>query len=204
MNYHIASFKAAYGTSSQLPASTRPEVSFAGRSNVGKSSILNKIMFRKGLAKVSQTPGKTATINFYDVDGVDFVDLPGYGYAKVAKSEKGRWSELIEGYFNQDRRFSLVVSLIDIRHDPSALDVHMAKFLWENDFPFAIALTKADKLSKNKCAQSIAALRRQLGFSRDEVEIIPISSANGSGIDDLKAALERRIKAYNNDESTEE
>lgn len=145
MNYHIASFKAAYGTSSQLPESTRPEVSFAGRSNVGKSSLLNKLMYRKGLAKVSQTPGKTATINFYDVDGTDFVDLPGYGYAKVAKSEKGRWSELIEGYFNQDRRFALVVSLVDIRHDPSALDMHMAKFLWENDFPFAIALTKADQ-----------------------------------------------------------
>ena len=127
MNYHIASFKAAYGTSSQLPESTRPEVSFAGRSNVGKSSLLNKLMYRKGLAKVSQTPGKTATINFYDVDGTDFVDLPGYGYAKVAKSEKGRWSELIEGYFNQDRRFALVVSLVDIRHDPSALDMHESR-----------------------------------------------------------------------------
>ena len=158
MNYHIASFKAAYGTSSQLPESTRPEVSFAGRSNVGKSSLLNKLMYRKGLAKVSQTPGKTATINFYDVDGTDFVDLPGYGYAKVAKSEKGRWSELIEGYFNQDRRFALVVSLVDIRHDPSALDMHMAKFLWENDFPFAIALTKADKLSKQAAGKQALSL----------------------------------------------
>ena len=87
MNYHNASFKAAYGTSAQLPESVRPEVSFAGRSNVGKSSLLNKLMYRKGLAKVSSTPGKTATINFYDVDGADFVDLPGYGYAKVSKSE---------------------------------------------------------------------------------------------------------------------
>ena len=95
MNYHNAAFKAAYGTSSQLPFSTLPEVSFAGRSNVGKSSLLNKLMYRKSLAKVSSTPGKTATINFYDVDGADFVDLPGYGYAKVSKSEKGRWSELI-------------------------------------------------------------------------------------------------------------
>ena len=95
MNFHNASFKAAYGTSEQLPASTGPEVSFAGRSNVGKSSLLNKLMYRKGLAKVSSTPGKTATINFYDVDGHDLVDLPGYGYAKVSKAEKGRWSELI-------------------------------------------------------------------------------------------------------------
>ena len=92
MNFHNASFKAAYGTSEQLPASTGPEVSFAGRSNVGKSSLLNKLMYRKGLAKVSSTPGKTATINFYDVDGHDPWICPGYGYAKVSKAEKGRWS----------------------------------------------------------------------------------------------------------------
>ena len=116
MNYHNVKFKAAYGTSAQLPTSKLPEVSFAGRSNVGKSSLLNKLMYRKGLAKVSATPGKTATINFYDVDGFDFVDLPGYGFAKVAKSEKDRWGELIAGYFNQERIFAPVVSLIDIRH----------------------------------------------------------------------------------------
>ena len=109
-----------------------------------------------------------------------------------------------QGYYNQDREFCCVVSLIDIRHPATALDVNMIEFLIAAELPFMIVCTKADKLSKNKCAQSIAALRRQLGFSRDEVEIIPISSANGSGIDDLKAALERRIKAYNNDESSEE
>lgn len=97
INFHNAKFCAAYGTAAQLPASSAPEVSFSGRSNVGKSSLLNKLMFRKGLAKVSSTPGKTATINFYDVDGVDFVDLPGYGYAKVSKSELSRWSDLIRG-----------------------------------------------------------------------------------------------------------
>ena len=158
MNYHIASFKAAYGTSSQLPESTRPEVSFAGRSNVGKSSLLNKLMYRKGLAKVSQTPGKTATINFYDVDGTDFVDLPGY------------------------RRFALVVSLVDIRHDPSALDMHMAKFLWENDFPFAIALTKADKLSKQAAGKQASAIRKKLDLPKD-IPFVVTSSSNGTGVD---------------------
>ena len=196
MNYHNVKFTAAYGTSKQLPPSTRAEVSFVGRSNVGKSSLMNKLFNRKKLAKVSATPGKTSTINF--------VDLPGYGFAQVSKSEKARWREMIEGYYNQDREFCCVVSLIDIRHPATALDVNMIEFLIAAELPFMIVCTKADKLSKNKCAQSIAALRRQLGFSRDEVEIIPISSANGSGIDDLKTALERRIKAYNNDESSEE
>ena len=204
MNYHNVKFTAAYGTSKQLPPSTRAEVSFVGRSNVGKSSLMNKLFNRKKLAKVSATPGKTSTINFFEAEWADFVDLPGYGFAQVSKSEKARWREMIEGYYNQDREFCCVVSLIDIRHPATALDVNMIEFLIAAELPFMIACTKADKLSKNKCAQSIAALRRQLGFSRDEVEIIPISSANGSGIDDLKAALERRIKAYNHDESSEE
>lgn len=204
MNYHNVKFTAAYGTSKQLPPSKRAEVSFVGRSNVGKSSLMNKLFNRKKLAKVSATPGKTSTINFFEAEWADFVDLPGYGFAQVSKSEKARWREMIEGYYNQDREFCCVVSLIDIRHPATALDVNMIEFLIAAELPFMIVCTKADKLSKNKCAQSIAALRRQLGFSRDEVEIIPVSSANGSGIDDLKAALERRIKAYNNDESSEE
>ena len=204
MNYHNVKFTAAYGTSKQLPPSTRAEVSFVGRSNVGKSSLMNKLFNRKKLAKVSATPGKTSTINFFEAEWADFVDLPGYGFAQVSKSEKARWREMIEGYYNQDREFCCVVSLIDIRHPATALDVNMIEFLIAAELPFMIVCTKADKLSKNKCMQNIAALRRQLGFSRDEVEIIPISSANGSGIDDLKAALERRIKAYNNDESGEE
>lgn len=204
MNYHNVKFTAAYGTSKQLPPSTRAEVSFVGRSNVGKSSLMNKLFNRKKLAKVSATPGKTSTINFFEAEWADFVDLPGYGFAQVSKSEKARWREMIEGYYNQDREFCCVVSLIDIRHPATALDVNMIEFLIAAELPFMIVCTKADKLSKNKCMQNIAALRRQLGFSRDEVEIIPISSASGSGIDDLKAALERRIKAYNNDESSEE
>ena len=204
MNYHNVKFTAAYGTSKQLPPSTHAEVSFVGRSNVGKSSLMNKLFNRKKLAKVSATPGKTSTINFFEAEWADFVDLPGYGFAQVSKSEKARWREMIEGYYNQDREFCCVVSLIDIRHPATALDVNMIEFLIAAELPFMIVCTKAGKLSKNKCMQNIAALRRQLGFSRDEVEIIPISSANGSGIDDLKAALERRIKTYNNDESSEE
>lgn len=193
MNFHKASFQAAYGTSRQLPASVRPEVSFAGRSNVGKSSLLNKLMYRKNLAKVSQTPGKTATINFYDVDGFDFVDLPGYGYAKVSKSELGRWSELIEGYFNQDRAFALVASLIDIRHDPSALDHHMVGFLKEAQLPFAIVLTKADKLSNQQQIKQRAAIKKALDLP-EHVPMVVTSSAKGTGIDELRALIEQSLK----------
>ncbi|WP_172135226.1 ribosome biogenesis GTP-binding protein YihA/YsxC [Adlercreutzia sp. ZJ473] len=193
MNFHVASFKAAYGTSAQLPASARPEVSFAGRSNVGKSSLLNKLMYRKNLAKVSQTPGKTATINFYDVDGYDFVDLPGYGYAKVAKSEIHRWSELIEGYFNQDRAFALVASLIDIRHDPSALDRNMVEFLKSAELPFAVVLTKADKLSRQQQMKQRAAIKKALDLPKGTPMVVT-SSEKGDGIDELRALITSAIK----------
>ena len=188
MNFHNASFKAAYGTSAQLPPSRQPEVSFAGRSNVGKSSLLNKLMFRKGLAKVSSTPGKTATINFYDVDGQELVDLPGYGYAKVSKSELGRWSDLIEGYFNQDRNFALVVSLIDIRHEPSALDRHMVEFLTEAELPFAIALTKADKLSKQQAMKQAAMIRKELNTPKG-VPYVVTSAEKGTCIEELRRLI---------------
>ena len=188
LNFHKASFKAAYGTSSQLPPSTLPEVSFAGRSNVGKSSLLNKLMYRKGLAKVSSTPGKTATINFYDVDGADFVDLPGYGYARTSKSEKQRWSDLIEAYFNQERLFALVVSLIDIRHEPSALDFTMIDFLKGSELPFMVALTKADKFSKQRRMSQTALLRKQLDLPSGAV-LLTTSAEKNLGIDELRRII---------------
>ena len=195
MNFNLAKYLASYGTAAQLPESERPEVAFAGRSNVGKSSLLNRLMFRKGLAKVSQTPGKTATINFYDVDGVDFVDLPGYGYAKVAKSELSRWSDLIEGYFNQERAFALAVQLIDIRHEPSKLDQHMVGFLQESGLPFAIALTKADKLSKQQAAKQRAAIVRSLGLP-GTVPVVLTSSEKGTGIDELRLAISQSVDSF--------
>ncbi len=167
MNINNVAFERSFGVSSQLTPSTMPEIAFAGRSNVGKSSLLNKLFNRKGLAKVSQTPGKTATINFFSCDGVRFVDLPGYGYAKVSKSEKERWSELIEGYFNQERDLALVVSLVDIRHDASDLDVNMIGFLQEAELPFAVVLTKADKLSRQQQLKQKAALKKQLKLGAD-------------------------------------
>ena len=145
-------------------------------------------MFSKNLAKVSQKPGKTATINFYDVDGVDLVDLPGYGYAQVSKSELERWSDLIEGYFNDERFFALVVSLIDIRHDPSELDRNMVEFLLESELPFAIALTKADKLSKQKANSQKQKIMKQLMLPKN-TPVVMTSSEKGTGIDELRALI---------------
>ena len=171
-----------------LRSFTRSEVSFAGRSNVGKSSLLNKLMYRKGLAKVSSTPGKTATINFYEVDDANFVDLPGYGFARVSKTEKERWSELIEGYFNDERYFALVVSLIDIRHDPSELDRNMTEFLANSGLPWAVALTKADKLSRQKAAQQRSRIRKLLALPSN-VPMVVTSSSSGTGIDELRELI---------------
>ncbi len=202
INFHIAKYMASYGTPEQLPKSILPEVAFAGRSNVGKSSLLNKLLYSKKLAKVSSKPGKTATINFYQVgkeEGlkpqndqalIHLVDLPGYGYAQVSKAEKERWSNLIGGYFEDDRYFALVVSLIDIRHDPSVLDHNMVSFLQESDFSFAIALTKADKLSKQKANQQRSKICKALALPKNAPVVIT-SAETGSGLDELRDLIAR-------------
>ncbi|MBM6943203.1 ribosome biogenesis GTP-binding protein YihA/YsxC [Collinsella intestinalis] len=190
INYQLAHFVASYGAVSQIPESTAPEVSFVGRSNVGKSSIMNKLFGRKGLVKVSSTPGKTANINFFEADGVHFIDLPGYGFARRSKAERERWARLIGDFFESERSFNLVVSLVDIRHDPSALDHQMIEYLQENEFNFIVCLTKADKLSRSKRAQQAAAVRRQLNVPAED--IIITSAEDGTGIAELKRAIAER------------
>lgn len=148
MIFNKADFIASYGISSQLPESDRPELSFSGRSNVGKSSLINKLCSRKNLARVSSTPGKTATINFYSVDDCYFVDLPGYGYAKVSNADRERWDDLINSYFEAPRHHTLLVQLLDCRHAPSADDLQMLRYLHYHRIPYVVALTKADKLKK--------------------------------------------------------
>ena len=187
INYQLAHFVASYGAASQLPPSTCPEVSFVGRSNVGKSSIMNKLFGRKGLVKVSSTPGKTSNINFFEADGVHFIDLPGYGFARRSKAERDRWAKLIGDFFELERSFNLVVSLVDIRHDPSKLDHQMIEFLQEGEYPFVVALTKADKLSRNQQGKQLAAIRKQLSVPPEN--IIVTSSQTGTGIDELKQRI---------------
>ena len=192
MNLHSAEFEAAAGISSQLPASTLPEVAFSGRSNVGKSSLINRILNRKALARTSATPGKTATINFYRLDELRMVDLPGYGYAKVSDSERRRWSELIEGYFDDDRDLRLVVQLWDMRHDLSKDDYQMLEYMLEREIPFIIVLTKSDKLNKAERAKRLAAFDAILE-DLEGVTVIPFSATNGEGAEQVRSIIEQVI-----------
>ena len=193
MRYDKAEFKAAYGTFGQLPKSDLPEIAFAGRSNVGKSSLLNKLFQRKNLARVSSVPGKTITINFYQVDEYNFVDLPGYGYAKVAKTEKDRWAEMMEGYFNSDRNIKLVVQLVDMRHPPTKDDIMMMEFLQATGYEFIVVMTKADKLKKKKdYNERIEKSKQEMSFVPEE-RIIPFSSETGAGLDIVKKYIEEYL-----------
>lgn len=185
MNFNKAEFCTSYGLFKQIPKSEKSEIAFSGRSNVGKSSLINKILNRKSLARVSAMPGKTVTINFYSVDGLYFADLPGYGYAKVSKSEKQRWAGLVEGYLADDRNLQLVFQLIDFRHPPTADDIMMVNFLIDNGIPFAVVLTKADKLSKTERAKRREALNSELPCAED-IHIIEFSAVNGEGVEEIR------------------
>lgn len=188
MRFDNAAFELAAGKSDQLPASDLPEIVFSGKSNVGKSSLINKLLNRKNLARVSATPGKTATINFYRLDEIRLVDLPGYGYAKVSQGEKKRWAELVEGYFQQERNLALVIQLVDMRHPPSRDDMHMIEFLCEGGFPFLIVLTKSDKLNQTERKQRLAALRETFA-DYEGLQRIPFSSVTGEGAEELREIL---------------
>ena len=189
LNYNKAEFTAAYGKFSQIPASERIEIAFAGHSNVGKSTLINKLFNRKNLARVSSVPGKTATINFYGLENLFFVDLPGYGYAKVAKSEKERWSDLIEGYLGSDRDIRLVFMLVDMRHPPTKEDVQMIDYLIDTEMPFVLVLTKADKLNKTEREKRMEAFRSEIPCFED-IHSIPFSSQTFEGVEELRQIVE--------------
>ena len=189
MNYNNAQFYTSYGSFKQIPPSERTEIAFSGRSNVGKSSLINKIFNRKSLARVSAVPGKTATINFYSLENLYFVDLPGYGYAKVSKSEKDRWGALIEGYLHDDRDLALVFQLIDFRHPPTADDIMMVNFLIDSEIPFVVILTKADKLSKRQREERRTALMNELPCA-ENITIIEFSAQTGEGRDEIRSIIE--------------
>ncbi len=184
MNFNKADFEFSAGEIKQMPKSDMPEIVFSGKSNVGKSSLINKLLNRKSLARVSSSPGKTATINSYRVDTARFIDLPGYGYAKVSHNEKMKWAKLIESYFNSGRQIKLIIQIIDIRHEPSAQDFDMINYLIERDLPFMCALTKIDKLNKTETEKQLAYFDNLL--TPNEIPFIGVSSVKGTGIDELK------------------
>lgn len=189
MNFNNVQFEKAFAKLSQLEISDLPEICFSGRSNVGKSSLINKILGRKAMARVSSKPGKTITINFYKVDNIRLVDLPGYGYAKVAFAEKERWAELMEGYFGSERNIKMVFQLIDMRHPATDYDLSMLEFLQANQIPFTVVLTKSDKLNKSETEKRLSLIKEELSDFADKTEIIPFSAENGQGVDRIREII---------------
>ena len=179
------------GITSKLPENTLPEVAFAGKSNVGKSSLINGLMNRKSYARTSQQPGKTQTINFYNINQeIYFVDLPGYGYAKVSEAIKAKWGTMIERYLHTSRQLRLVFLLIDIRHEPSANDKHMYSWIVDQGFNPVIIATKLDKLKRSQVQKNIKQIKVGLNVTEGTL-IIPFSAVSKQGRDEIWKLIEQ-------------
>lgn len=180
---------------SQYPEANVPEIAFAGRSNVGKSSLLNLLTNRRNLARISGNPGKTRTINFYRInDEFRIVDLPGYGYAKISRSQSEGWGEMIEMYLEGRPTLLKVIQLVDIRHAPSVQDVQMYEYLRHFGLDGIVVATKADKVSTNEKQKCISVIRKTLGLSAED-KVIPVSTLKKTGYDMLLDELEQLIEA---------
>lgn len=194
-----ASLETVCGITSKLPENDKIEVAFAGKSNVGKSSLINALMNRKSLARTSSSPGKTQTINFYMVTGrreltdtdesLYLVDLPGYGYAKVSQSEKEKWGKMIENYLHRSRQLKAVFLLIDIRHDPSANDRMMYDWILHNGFAPIIIATKLDKLKRSQVAKQLKAVKQGLQVQPGTI-VIPFSAETKQGREEIWSVIE--------------
>ncbi|MEZ3479572.1 MAG: ribosome biogenesis GTP-binding protein YihA/YsxC [Lachnospiraceae bacterium] len=185
------SLETVIGVTSKIPQNELPEIAFAGKSNVGKSSLINALINRKSLARTSSQPGKTQTINFYNINGeLYFVDLPGYGYAKVSQQEKEKWGKMIERYLHQSKVLKAVFLLVDIRHDPSANDKTMYEWILSNGFHPIIIATKADKINRSQLQKQIKAVRQGLGADKDTV-VIPFSAQTKQGREEIYEVVDR-------------
>ncbi|HMM80992.1 MAG TPA: ribosome biogenesis GTP-binding protein YihA/YsxC [Pyrinomonadaceae bacterium] len=179
--------KSAFDRSHWL-SDPRPEIAFLGRSNVGKSSLINSLLGRRGLARTSSSPGRTQSINFFLInDAFYFADLPGYGYAKVSKAMRADWGKMAEDYLRDREQLALCVHLVDSRHEPTALDKQLNEWLVVNKRPFVVAATKTDKLSANELSKSLRTIRKTF----DGAEIVAFSAESGRGRDDLWAVIGR-------------
>jgi GTP-binding protein len=189
----------------QYPPSGVPEIAFAGRSNVGKSSLINLLMNRRKLAKVSQNPGKTRTINFFSVNGGAFriVDLPGYGYAKVSKAEAEKWGPMMEAYLSGREDLLRVIQLVDVRHAPTAQDRQMYEYLQYYGLDGLVVATKADKVGRNELNRNLAVIRKDLKLGPGDV-IIPVSALNRTGAEDVLSAMEAVLNSKVPEENKEE
>lgn len=189
MNYSKAGlFKSCY-LKNQLFKTNKKEVVFVGRSNVGKSSLINKMLNRKKLARVSNVPGKTISINFYNVDDIFFVDFPGYGFAKISKNKKKSWDSLADTYFTTKRKIFLAVLVLDVRRGMQELDFEMIKYLISKKIYFVVVLNKVDKLKKSEVKEIFEETEKDLSFLKN-IEIILFSSKTGKGVEELKNKIE--------------
>lgn len=195
MNLQKVEFVKSAAQPNAFVADTLPQIAFSGKSNVGKSSVLNCVLQRKNFARVGQKPGKTIHINYFKVDGkAYFVDLPGYGYAQVAESEKERWGKLMEAYFAQAEKITLGVMIVDARHAPTKLDVVMAELFQSTERPFVVVANKLDKLKKSEIEPNLARIRADLKLSPD-TPLIPFSAEKGTGRGDLVNAIFRAVES---------
>jgi len=185
------------GVTSKLPNNSLPEFAFAGKSNVGKSSLINAFMNRKSLARISSQPGKTQTINYYNINNEMYlVDLPGYGYAKVSESVKQQWGKMIERYLKKSPTLKAVFLLVDIRHEPSANDVQMFDWINANGFDPIVIATKADKISKGAVQKQVSVIKKTLKCQADTI-IIPFSAEDKRGLEDIYAIADRYLAEIN-------
>ena len=193
INLQKAEFVRSAAKAGDFPRDRLPQVAFAGRSNVGKSSVINRLLLRKNFARVGEAPGKTTHINFFLLDeALYLVDLPGYGYAKVPQAEKERWAKLIEGYFADPGWISLGVLIVDARHKPTENDITMARFFQDTGKPYLVVANKLDKLKKSEIEPNLALIRETLHLD-DSVELIPFSAEKGMGRETLLARVEALV-----------
>jgi len=197
MNYHNVEFIKSAATSKDLIDSPMPQIVFSGKSNVGKSSVINRLLNRKSFARVSSTPGKTIHVNYFLIDGkAYFVDLPGYGYAKVAKTERARWSKLMEEFFLQPDHITLGVMIVDARHKPTADDVIMSQWFKASGCKLIVIANKIDKVKKSEIMQNMALIRETLDL-QEEAKIIEFSAGKGTNREALLAEINKALLGIN-------
>ena len=194
INFNKAEFVLSAVSRDKFIRDGRPQVTFAGRSNVGKSSVINRLLGRKNFARVGATPGKTSQINYFRIDGrIYFTDLPGYGYAKVSQAERDRWGRLMESYFAEEGLITLGVLIVDARHKPTADDVTMCAWFKNAGCPVIVVANKLDKLKKSEIEPNMSLIRQTLELGEEDV-LIPFSAEKGAGKTELLAAIARRCE----------
>ena len=190
-----AELETVCGISSRLPENVLPEFAFAGRSNVGKSSLINGLLNRKALARTSSQPGKTQTINFYNINKeLLFVDLPGYGYAKVSQEIKAKWGKMIEKYLNSSKQLKLVFLLVDIRHEPNANDKQMYEWVKNAGLEPVVIATKADKINRSQLQKQLKTVKQGLELDKETV-LVPFSSVTKTGVEDIWRLIEEKLSS---------